>query len=381
MSKDYYVILTGSKNNAGDFLIKYRAKQLFSQLRPDREIIDFDGWVPFDQSKLEIVNNAKALVLTGGPALQKKMRPRVYGLTSNLSDINTPLATMGIGWYSPHGKWHNTHRYALNSDSKALLARIAEDGLISSVRDYHTLNVLNSMGFTNYLMTGCPALYSKEHMNLPLQLSPKPKKIGFSLGVAFQGSRRMLKQMQDTILMTRELFPDSTLQIVFHHGISDEYLKTDGMAKSLFKAQTSFLAWLAKQNISHIDISGSAEKLVEYYSNCDFHIGYRLHAHIFMSSISKPSVLLNEDGRGIGIYKVLGGINLDAYSRVTKNKLVSALHKFGIPFDHMKPANNLLQDYKNTMAYEMKSGVRLYQPRENISLHYRVMKAFLRGLP
>ena len=40
--KDQYVILTGSKNNAGDYLIKFSAKQLFSDLRPDREIIDFN---------------------------------------------------------------------------------------------------------------------------------------------------------------------------------------------------------------------------------------------------------------------------------------------------------------------------------------------------
>jgi len=29
MIKDYYVILTGGKNNAGDHLIKYRDKQFF----------------------------------------------------------------------------------------------------------------------------------------------------------------------------------------------------------------------------------------------------------------------------------------------------------------------------------------------------------------
>ena len=42
--KDQYVILTGSKNNAGDYLIKYRAKKLFAELRPDRSIIDINGW-------------------------------------------------------------------------------------------------------------------------------------------------------------------------------------------------------------------------------------------------------------------------------------------------------------------------------------------------
>jgi hypothetical protein len=60
--KDYYVILTGSKNNAGDFLIKYRAKKLFAALRPDRDIVDLDAWKPFDAATLELVS--KATVLT-----------------------------------------------------------------------------------------------------------------------------------------------------------------------------------------------------------------------------------------------------------------------------------------------------------------------------
>ena len=33
MKNDYYVIITGGKNNAGDFLIKKRAKSLLKQLK------------------------------------------------------------------------------------------------------------------------------------------------------------------------------------------------------------------------------------------------------------------------------------------------------------------------------------------------------------
>ena len=46
-----YVILTGSKNNAGDFLIKHRAKQLFAKLRPNREIIDLNAWEPLSHCR------------------------------------------------------------------------------------------------------------------------------------------------------------------------------------------------------------------------------------------------------------------------------------------------------------------------------------------
>ena len=58
-----YVLLTGSKNNAGDFLIKDRAKDLFSLLKPSVKLIDYDAWEILDESKLKEINNSKALIL------------------------------------------------------------------------------------------------------------------------------------------------------------------------------------------------------------------------------------------------------------------------------------------------------------------------------
>ncbi len=75
--KEQYVVLTGGKNNAGDFLIKYRAKQLFTTFRQDRQIIDLNAWEKFDPQKLQTVNASKALILLGGPSLQKNMRPDI----------------------------------------------------------------------------------------------------------------------------------------------------------------------------------------------------------------------------------------------------------------------------------------------------------------
>ncbi|MBE0472302.1 MAG: hypothetical protein IBX55_22680, partial [Methyloprofundus sp.] len=94
---EYYVILTGSKNNAGDFLIKHRAKKLFEAIRPDREIIDLNAWEPIDDQKLALINASKALILMGGPALQRNMYPGIYKLPANLDEITVPIATMGIG--------------------------------------------------------------------------------------------------------------------------------------------------------------------------------------------------------------------------------------------------------------------------------------------
>src|SRR5688500_556275 len=115
--KDRYVVLTGSKNNAGDYLIKYRAKQLFAALRSDREIIDYDAWKPFTSEQLETVNSARALILMGGPALQPAMRPAIYPMTPKLDDIKVPIITMGIGWKSQEGNWDASNTYRLNKET------------------------------------------------------------------------------------------------------------------------------------------------------------------------------------------------------------------------------------------------------------------------
>jgi len=42
-NKPYDVILTGSKNNASDYLIKHSAKELLSEYRADRYIVDLNA--------------------------------------------------------------------------------------------------------------------------------------------------------------------------------------------------------------------------------------------------------------------------------------------------------------------------------------------------
>ena len=126
--RDYYVLLTGSKNNAGDYLIKHRGKQLLNKFRQDRELIDFDAWVPFDSEALERVNNSKALILLGGPSVQRTTRPNIYPLTEHIDDITVPILTMGVGWKSQLGSWEHTHKYELSSDTINLFHKINTSG-------------------------------------------------------------------------------------------------------------------------------------------------------------------------------------------------------------------------------------------------------------
>ncbi len=379
--KNQYVILTGGKNNAGDHLIKYRAKRLFSWLKPDTEILDLDGWKKLSSHDLDEINNSKALIMTGGPALQNKMYPKVYGLRDNLDDIKVPMLTMGIGWYSQRGEWKDTHNYKLDNKSLELLEKINNSGYMSSVRDYHTLNTLHSLGMKNFLMTGCPALYSQNHLNDNFSNSLNIKKIGYSLGVSMKTSDKMYRQMQNILLMLKELFPKAKIDVVFHHSPTDEYLETHSANKALYSVQQKYLNWLETNGFSYVDISGNADNLVNYYSNIDFHIGYRVHAHIFMNSISKPSVLLNEDGRGKALEKVIGGMIFNAYDNVNDSLLFKILHKLSIKVDNYNNSKFLVDDLKSSINYELGDGIKFSQPRIEIDRHFNVMKKFIEQLP
>lgn len=380
---DCYVILTGSKNNAGDFLIKHRAKALFASLRPDREIIDLDAWKAFDSETLERVNSARALILMGGPALQAHMHPGIYPLVHDLDQITVPVTTMGIGWKSVRGEWRDTHHYPLQPGSLRLLEKVADSGLACSVRDFHSLNVLNQHGIHTGLMTGCPAYYDLKHIGEVVPGEVGKGKVAFSLGVSFIESRAMEAAMKSQVLALRDTFRDQVFEVVFHHGLNpDVFLNTHGATKLHNDRHNEFARWLDQQGIAYVDISGSAENLMNYYSQVDLHIGYRVHAHIFMNSISRMSVMIAEDGRGKATEKVIGGMVLDAFDCFKTSLPSKVLNRLLPGYSRFVPNDGVVSDVNALVDYEILSQRhRGTLSRQAIDQNFSVMKRFLEQLP
>lgn len=307
----YYVLLTGAKNNAGDFLIRERAIQLLERYRPDRELVNLDGWRPLTDEQLEVVNGAKAVLLTGGPSIRPNMRPDIYALRPRLSDITAPITTLGVGWRGATGDWSLTRRTSFSPPSRELLDRIARDGLRSSVRDYHTLNVLRHAGLHDIVMTGCPALYAPG-VNGGFAAPAKVDKVSVSIGVRMAQSPAMWRQTLALLRGARQAFPTAKVVAVFHHSLDEGFAKAYGRVNPLFTAQRRLVQWLNEEGLEHADVSGSAEAMKEHYEASDLHIGYRVHAHILMTSLMRPSLLLAEDSRGSALRDVLGGHVVEA---------------------------------------------------------------------
>jgi len=380
--KDQYVILTGSKNNAGDYLIKFRAKQLFAELRPDREIIDINGWETLSPSNLAIINESKALILMGGPALVEDMVPRVYGLADVIDKIKVPVVMMGTGWKSQKGNWEDTYAYKLNNETAELVKKVNDSGYLSSVRDYHTLNALRFNECENVLMTGCPAYYDQKHINT--EFIPKPvNKVAFSLGVSFIESPSMFKLMKESVLACCKMFSDKEFEVVFHHSLDREkFSNAYKSASNHVKKHNEFADWLESKNIKYKDISGSAENLMNYYSEVDLHIGYRVHAHIFMNSIAKKSILISEDGRAKGVKGAISGVVLDGYFDFKNGFISKVLNRLLPVYDRFTPNTYLTKELLEEIKYEERIEFsRFKNSRGRIDSNYRIMSQFLKQLP
>lgn len=383
MNKEYYVTLTGGKNNAGDFLIKHRAFNLFKELRSDRNIVDFNKWEAIDDGRLKIINNAKALILLGGPGILPSMYPTIYKLRDTLDDIKVPIIMMGLGWKDPQGDWKNTYKINFDEKTKLFLDRIEKNGYFSSVRGYHTLNTLQENGYKNILMTGCPAYYDMNYIDKDITIN-KIEKVAFSLGVSFVNSKSMEEQMKTIILKLYEQYKEKSFEVVFHHSLDIEKIKKVYGTQHLRHAERhlEFTQWLEANDIKYIDISGSAENLIKYYSNIDLHVGYRVHAHIFMNSISKFSILLAEDGRGKEVKGTIGGIVIDAYDSFKVDFISKVLNRLLSNFDRFIENKYVIDELFNNIQYEEKINFnRIKTSRKIIDNNFEIMKKFLKQLP
>lgn len=385
---DSYVLLTGSKNNSGDYLIKHRAIALLRWLRPDRELIDVDAWKPLSDESLAAVNDARAVILTGGPALQEHMYPQIYALRRELREIKPPILTMGIGWRGLPGSWKDTRSYKLSQATLDLLRRVEKSGYQSSVRDYHTLNVLRHHGLGNFLMTGCPALYVREHLGADGGAPPVTGGVSFSVGVAFLTSRAMERQMQNVLSMLAERFDRKNVTAVFHHSTNQRFFdRPDSTTRQQFgrkrflRGHERFMAWLEKMQLGRTDVSGDADSMIRHYSDCRLHVGYRVHAHILMSSLSRPSVLLAEDGRARALREVIGGPILDGYDDACNSAICRLLKRWRLiePFNAYDQLHSEVEYCIEQEEREANSRAR--KTRAAIDVGFGTMRRFVAQLP
>lgn len=388
--KDQYVVLTGAKNNSGDFLIKERVVNLLKNERPDRELVLLNAWEPLNEDHLSVINSSKLLILAGGPSLRTNIYPDIYPLVENLDDIKVPIVLLGVGWKGNSSHANDLSKITFTEKSQKLLSKISLNGLKNSVRDYSTLVLLNKNNVKNVLMTGCPALIQND-VNIE-ENSNKIDKITFSLGVSFKDNDLIFQEMKREILYFKNYFKNKEFMVAFHHSLeSNKYIPNKHLKKHLLVKE-----FLLENDIKFIDISKGVDLMLSLYKKTDLHIGYRVHAHILMTSFGKPSILLSEDGRGAALKDVLGGMIFSSfkqnhiellpnntYHRKFINKIINKVYKESKKVHgSMLPIKNNYEFITYILEEEVESNFyKTKQAINNSKHHKKTMLQFLNQLP
>lgn len=287
------VTLTGAFKNAGDYLIGDRARKLV-RAHVDAEVIDINRKEITD-SHYETFNKARAVLLTGGPAYQKMMYPKIYDL--DVARIEVPIIPFGLGWKGHLGQ--TPQEFEFSTPATQFIQHIHSDkSHYSSARDFLTLEVLKKHGVENVAMTGCPAWYDEAMIDQDYEFSNEVKTLVFSMPAAPNN------QVKDVIAGLAKRFPMAKKYLTFQAGYRSTNAHREAEITKWFRSSmfTGF-----RYGFRPVSFESDFGKFTEVMSQSDFHIGYRVHSHIFSLSQRKSSILIAEDSRGIGQTQAMGG--------------------------------------------------------------------------
>lgn len=299
-----YIVLTGAKKNLGDFLITERCEALLAEFRPDVTLVRRPSWEPLD---LELAAQAKAILILGGPGYQPSLYPKVYPLSPDLDAIPCPIIPMGLGWKGAIGDGIAVQTYEFSAASLAALRWMQERTPLLGCRDWLSQRVLHHNGIHKTSMTGCPVWFDLASRDVPMKL---PGRIDSFVYTPPQQPRFAEQALEVAAGLARR-WPDAHKIAAFHRGIGVADSWTDRHEADATQALSDRLGAMG---FEPRDVAGSLDKIA-FYDECDFHIGYRVHAHIYFLSKRRPSLLLHEDGRGSGASDALSLAGVDAIRR------------------------------------------------------------------
>ncbi len=315
-----YVVLTGAKQNVGDFLITERALALLRALRPETELVPLPAWQSLEPH-LASVRRARAVIILGGPGFQRTFHPGVYKLVEPIERLQVPLIALGMGCKVFPGDDLSVRQYGFTRSSLAALRCMTSRFPVLGCRDQQAVTVLQRFGFESARLTGCPVWYDLGYLGKPFVAPTRVAR------VVFTPPQRSLYQNQSLRVasLLRRRFRGAQLIAAFHRGIDEggEFMEAEEIRHNRTLARG-----LADMGYEVRNVARDVGKLA-FYDECDLHVGYRVHAHVLFTSHRKPSVLLHEDGRGRAQTDTLGTPGLDAFERPAWQQTVAWLPVLG----------------------------------------------------
>lgn len=283
------VTVRGAYANAGDHLIGRRANALLAR-HVDDDIQSIDRKAITDES-YEIMNRARVVLLTGGPAYQRRIHPTIYPI--DLDRVTVPVVPFGLGWKDRVDG--DPASFDFTPESLQFVRRIHENAsILSSARCTQTAELLAHNGVSNVLMTGCPVWYDEDRLEQQYQFPSQIRRLVITAPAKPQG---------DTIALVRYLarrFPNAERYLAFQAGYR-------APSRLVTARRYAGMAAASRWGFKPVSFQGDAGAMMEFLSETDLHVGYRVHAHLYSLSQRITSVLFAEDSRAIGQAEATGG--------------------------------------------------------------------------
>ena len=374
-----YALLYSALKNMGDFLIYERTKDLLRKHKGMQDYVEIHGRQESLDTHLDRVNATKAVIICGGPGIVWNMYPGKYPLATNLDDIKVPIIIMGAGWYGVPGDDATLAQYDFNASTMRLFQRATADGRMIGVRDRLTERALTNNGIANVRMIGCPSWYDLDYLDSEFRAPDPVKTVVFTP----PAKRLFCDQSVEVMGMLRRLFPDARLLCSFHRGLTLDDQTPEREARWLGE-----LAQRASDlGYEVVDASYGLES-VQFYDDCDLHVGYRVHGHLYFLAKRKPSFLIQEDGRGRGVSEALGLPDVQGWERTSFGRIAARVKapKFSYILEKrsidMRVRQEAVDQLERDIRKELGSGYISFQSLpQTFRQHYSTMVQFLESIP
>ena len=396
MVKKYTVLSTypghRSSANVGDHLIAVALEKLIRREKGDVEFLTIFREDPLDD-QLDEINRTAAILMPAFPIRDgTPFYPGCYRLIDDLDRIKVPMIPVGANWNVYPGDSYSRKTTQYSQETTRFLHRVASGVSQFSCREYYLMEVLRQHGIENTVMTGDPTWYDPDFFGVPLHRPHRIETLVFSPPLsAFYGN-----QAAECLEMLTEMFPDANRYCAFHLAdptsspFDDKNPTNDASMRSDVAEKNALIrAAAVASGYEILEMAGDVKEL-DFYRECDLHVGFECHAHLSFLRQRRPSVLIAEDARGVGFNYTLGVGGCDGFERA-KNVAVRPPREGGTSgycvsreeWDVAPAREDVIQVVRAFLEEELQSGFRRYLGlTDRIDETYeKVMAPFLRSLP
>ena len=272
MKKIIYYNPAISSMNKGDEIIEESCKKYLAEVVDKNSfIVEICTHLPLLNYYLRWIGEPDISFVLGSNLLGGKMDRIVkqwFLLPHNTKQLKN-IVLMGVGW--------RVYNEKPNFYTKRLYKKLFSNGFVHSVRDEYTKSILNSIGITNVINTGCPTMWSltKEHCaRIPCK---KSDAVIFTLTDYSKNKER-----------------DISLINTLRHNYKKIYFWVQGVKDE------SYLKTLSPncEDITIIPPKLDSFSRVLKSVDCDY-VGTRLHAGIKAMQCGRRSIIIAIDNRAL----------------------------------------------------------------------------------